>query len=554
MARQHPKPLHRSTQANRGIILAGVLIFAAVATFFSAAVMHSLSVHARIVQDDYNYTRALYLAESGLNRIAETMWIGYLNANPLPLARIAWLEANYTGYDHIDVPIGDDGDTYTVQAVRIMETGDAEERMVVFEATGKTVTGETPVERTVTRVVRYGHDQGSIFDYTYFLNNFGWFWGSTIRANGEVRANANMDLKYTPTVNGDVYGSVNPDVNAAGTVTGTYNTWSMNTYRNSAADNWRPTQPEYQYGFDGETETFDEQDILEMPYLSDISRFIALADQKNGSLTTSTTTINEVINGPVILIGTAANPIRIDGPIAVTGDVIIGGYVEGQGTIYADRNIHIIGDIVYTDPPDYDHSAGADPASQAAHNTEADFLGLAARGNVITGDYTNSDWNSVLSYIKPPFTEAFTDEDGTTHNGDYTAVDGVKQDNTARKDYESTLTNTAFRNAVNQVKAIFNRTDHKPRRIDALAYTNHLYAGRVQDCQFNGAIMARNEGIVYSGSVSMNYDYRAKAEGEHYVDIDLPKAANAEPAIWLEGPYENWIAKIDPLDAGLQQQ
>ncbi len=105
---------------------------------------------------------------------------------------------------------------------------------------------------------------------------------------------------------------------------------------------------------------------------------------------------------------------------------------------------------------------------------------------------------------------------------------------------------------MNLAKSLYSRSDSLPRRIDALGYTNHLYAGRAKDAVWNGAIMSRDEGIVFNGSVTMNYDYRAKQEGEHYIDIDLPKAANAEPTIWLEGPYEQWVSKLDPLDHSLQ--
>ncbi|MCL4733535.1 MAG: hypothetical protein KJ050_01265 [Candidatus Omnitrophica bacterium] len=548
----------------RGIALAGVLIFTVISAFFSAAVLHALSVHSRLVQDKYNYTRALYLAESGLNRAAEAVWTGYLNANPLPDARIAWLEDHYTDFDQEDVSIGPDGDTYTVKARRMMTTGDDEERLIVFEAIGNAVGGIEPAERTITRVIRYGHDQGSIFDYTYFLNNFGWFYGSSITANGEVRGNGNFEFQSSPTVNGDVYASINPDVGAGapGQILGSYNSWNLSTYRTKAVGKptWRPTRPEFEYGYSGESTDFEFQQILEMPYLGDISRFEALAQQKNGELTTTAssgpampTHIDNVIQGPLFLYGTPTNPIVIDGPVVVRGDVAIAGYVTGQGTIYSDRNIHVVNDVIYKTPPIYDKSAGADPNANAAYNQAADFLGLAAKGNIILGDYTSTDWTgNVAPYIKPPFTKSYTDEDGTRHNGDYTASDGAKSDGTVRKRYEGTWTNAQFQSMVNLAKSLYSRSDSLPRRIDALGYTNHLYAGRAKDAVWNGAIMSRDEGIVFNGSVTMNYDYRAKQEGEQYIDIDLPKAANAEPTIWLEGPYEQWVSKLDPLDHSLQ--
>jgi Tfp pilus assembly protein PilX len=548
--RTHQKAFaHRG---NRGIALPIVLVFSLLAAWFAAELLRVLAVHGTVVQDDYNYTRALYLAESGLNRASEGMWIAYLNSSAQPDGRITWLEENFETFNQTDIPVGDSGDTYSVRAVRLMETGDPESRYLVFEATGNAAGAHMGSEdeftqRSVTRVIRYGNDQSSIFDYVYFINNFGWFWGGSINAQGDVRANGDFSFKYNPLVNGDAYASINPDVGANGDVIdGGYRTWDLNTYRNNAQNHWRPTWPEYDYGFKGESVTHDQQEILKMPYLGDFERFEELAVRKGGTLVTGTQNISNTGSGPVFLFGTYDNPIRIDGPVAIDGDVIISGYVEGQGTIYSDRNIHIIGDIIYKNQPQWDHSEGADPG--AIDNSGADFLGLASRGSVIVGDYTNStDWyNNVKSYLKPPFTSAFTDEDGSTHNGDYTATDGTKLDGTARKRYESTFSNTVFKSYVNQAAAYWGH-DHKPRRIDALTYTNHLFAGRVDSCNFNGSIISRDEAIVFNNFVNMNYDYRAKAEGEDYVDIDLPRAANGEPVIWLDGPYEDWVDKIEAL-------
>jgi Tfp pilus assembly protein PilX len=542
----------------KGMALPLVLIFLMIATWVGATLLQTLSVHGGIVQDDYNYTRALYLAESGLNRAAEAMWIGFLNSSAQPVGRADWLDEHYADFDQVAVPLGEGDDLYSVEAKRVMLTGQDDARYIVFEATGKAAgshvgSGEEDTERTVTRVIRYGNDQSSIFDYVYFINNFGWFWGGTIDANGDVRANANFSFKYNPMVNGDAYASVNADVGADGSVIdGGYHSWDLSTYRNNAEDHWRPTFPEFQYGYDGSSETFEHQDVLEMPYLEDTERFEDLAEFRNGTLSTADVNITHTTDGPIFLFGTPENPIQLDGPVVVRGDVVIAGYVEGQGTIYTERNVHIVGDLIYTNPPDWDHSEGADPETSGPSGDE-DFLGIAAQGNVILGDYTNSsDWyNNVKNYLKPPFTTPYTDQDGSTHSGDYTQVDGAKLDGTQRRSYESTFSNAEFQAMVQMAMALFGH-DHKPRQIDALTYTNHLFGGRVNSCNFNGAIMSRDEAIVYSNWVNLNYDYRAKAEGENYIDIDLPRSANARPVIWLEGPYEQWVSKLDAIDTGLE--
>lgn len=54
---------------------------------------------------------------------------------------------------------------------------------------------------------------------------------------------------------------------------------------------------------------------------------------------------------PVILIGTNQHPIELNGPVVIPGDVIIRGRIRGKGTIYAGRNMHLVGSLVYAAPP-----------------------------------------------------------------------------------------------------------------------------------------------------------------------------------------------------------
>lgn len=54
---------------------------------------------------------------------------------------------------------------------------------------------------------------------------------------------------------------------------------------------------------------------------------------------------------PLVLLGQSTQPIVIDGPVVIPGDVIMKGEVRGRGTLYAGRNIHIVGDLEYLDPP-----------------------------------------------------------------------------------------------------------------------------------------------------------------------------------------------------------
>ena len=52
-------------------------------------------------------------------------------------------------------------------------------------------------------------------------------------------------------------------------------------------------------------------------------------------------------------------------------------------------------------------------------------------------------------------------------------------------------------------------------------YTNHAFAGKVGSFTINGSLVSRDEAIIYSGNLTMNYDVRAKSKGEEFY---LPRA------------------------------
>ncbi|HGY10639.1 MAG TPA: hypothetical protein ENK37_11420 [Oceanithermus profundus] len=112
--------------------------------------------------------------------------------------------------------------------------------------------------------------------------------------------------------------------------------------------------------------------------------------------------ISRVHNGNLVLIGTPNNPIVVDEDVFIEGDVIIKGVVTGKGAIYAGRNLYVAGDVVVQNPPDppgHGVCAGLnDPDECARANIAAgkDELRLAARGNMIIGDFTERDENDDL--------------------------------------------------------------------------------------------------------------------------------------------------------------
>ncbi|MHC4389709.1 MAG: hypothetical protein ACYS22_00150 [Planctomycetota bacterium] len=96
------------------------------------------------------------------------------------------------------------------------------------------------------------------------------------------------------------------------------------------------------------------------------------------------------VEGNLVLIGTEDDPIRIDGSLFVSGDVVVRGYVEGQGQIYAGRNLFVAGDVRYKNPPrtEEDGKTPDEVAREEVVAGLADELRLAANGNVVIGNYT----------------------------------------------------------------------------------------------------------------------------------------------------------------------
>ncbi|HED66026.1 MAG TPA: hypothetical protein ENJ09_10795 [Planctomycetes bacterium] len=92
--------------------------------------------------------------------------------------------------------------------------------------------------------------------------------------------------------------------------------------------------------------------------------------------------IQQSVDGNVVLTGTPQNPIRIDGTVAIDGDLIIQGWIQGEGTLLVRGNVYVPTDLAYLDGMDSngDRTFGT-------YGGETNALALAAGGNILIGDY-----------------------------------------------------------------------------------------------------------------------------------------------------------------------
>ena len=474
----------------------------------------------------------------------------------------------------------DDFPAFTDLRVRLRSApvNDGSRALVTFFATASRMTGNgIPVSVTIVERVAFGVDRSKVFDYAYFVNNYGWFEGSTITANGGVRANGDMSLSQSPKVNGDVYAAVNAELGVPGDIkNGTGTMDNRSTYRSTqygTTDRARPLQKSPDDGGYNAPVTVTSADLtarlhgnlaegIDMPWISGLNDYIEYGKELKSTLRQGGTYYINNANpgdpnygyyqgtGPsgdptlpdnhaLVLEGTQANPIRINGPVVVSNDVVIKGYVTGQGTIYSSRNIHIVGNIQYVNSPNWANKE----AAAGNGNSTKDLLCLAAKGNIVMGDCTASGWldNTLKKVLtQQPYVQPYAcakADDGSWIDGDigypkagnsvfagnYTAADGgnkvvqeavYRQEWNGRRwqnvldhyDYKS-ATGRRYYDSVVAPNEISSRAS-TITQIDAVLYNNHGIFGKLGQCTINGSLVCRNEGMIFSGKLYLNWDYR----------------------------------------------
>jgi len=559
--------------------MAGVLMLLLIGALAAGALVVSSRQTLRTVERWQARDECLLAAQTAMEKIKYNTYQGFnaYHENTFSWTNIYWLQTfaycystnggrlgGILGAGAVS-PYSNALITATVTNSPVFSTNDT--RMIYITNTVTATWGNTT--RTIQETVLYTLNRSSVFDHAYFINNFGWFKGVNVAVNGNLRSNYNMELNSTNLVlNGSSYAFGENDIlrpfkswDAAEYMASTNSTFSRPFYyvdlnTNSSASGI------YEDGYNpDDVEIYDHVDQLKMPFIGNLNDYIFYAQEKGGTIKTGNTIIVDAVystnqvgpsfytnaltrtgntgisnaadRGCLVLVGTTKNPIRINGPVVIQGDVIIKGYFTGQGTIYAGRNIHIIDSVIATNPPKWNHPDTVSNFNNTtlSNNLSKDFLGLCAKGSIVIGNYNTSYFTNrgggVEKYIRPPFTSNYTvsvaDADigyvsgianGTNYfNGDYTNYFGYKSSDSAtnaatatnsvpRRYYESSLSNTNF--AKLKPSATVNR-------IDAILYNNHLTCGRFggASAMVNGGIICRDEALLPGpGTTLFNWDSR----------------------------------------------
>ncbi len=407
--------------------------------------------------------------------------------------------------------------------------------------------------RTVQATVRK-NPPSLVFDYEYFLNNWGWWWGSTITGYGDNRANWDFDFRYNPTVNGAIFANGRVACNKV------------------AVDPLTSTPP-----FKG-TAAADPVGMVHsgvpripMPNLLDFTYYQNKAVASGSKLLVGSTVVVNAVHADVskpglYLKGTAGAPIKINGPVVVPGDVVISGPVTGTGTLYVGGNLYVAGNVTYVNGPSF--TTAPSSMSQADRDNwvknavadKKDLVGFAVRGSVLGGAVNSSDWKAncfdAADYgLKNVGAEASLGKDGIRStpddavkyldtNGDGTPdsawydADGNGVVNSAYN-YAADIQMTATRagkitgypkDGTGALQPYDSLSSNNYNRMDGVYYCNHAVANRMaaSGVAWNGAVICRDEAIVFNDTLKFVYDPRIHSrysdDPNRYIDLGLPIA------------------------------
>ena len=503
----------------RGFALVVTLAFLGLLFIGGSSYLYMTTVEIKQTQNQADTEKAFFLANSGIEK---AVWRiknnNIISPDPFSL-KGSGSAANYLEDVNITVTITPLGN-YIYQVASTARVGNSTKTLNAL------VQKNAPAE---------------VFDYGYFVNNWGWFYGNGITSNGDVRSNGRFDFRDNPYVDGQIYAGFEVDDGGQG-IRGTGGA-------TDGAGN-HPNQHPY-------------SDKLDMPNLNDLSYYENKAKTKGGTVKVNgVTLINNVFgddpgeSGNMVLIGTSSQPIEVTGTVVIRGDVVIKGVIKGQGTIYAGRNVYVADNITYKDGPSTPRPASSDPTVVNAWvnaNKNKDLVGFAAKQSVVLGDYTSSTGGSWYSnYWLFSMGSEDVGQDGildTYDTGERDNVfqpqyedldgDGVMRGNYTWSDVQTQSSIANFANCPVGVSNFGNVATNALNRIDGIFYTNHAFAGRLGNgATINGSVISKDEAMIYTDTLTMNYDERIRSRytvgQDKLIDVGLPFSQSVRIIRWWE--------------------
>lgn len=533
------RPNHQRGNTLLGVVFIGGLMCLAIAATLSLTGSTTRQAFQRV-----DWTEAFYHAENAL------IWAAQQSLDSPPAAGSSSYYSTANSTLSLAYMFAGTSPGFSNAWVKVVQPTTMANNMLVITASAKVNNTVRTIQAQVTV-----HPPSQVFDYEYFLNNWGWWWGLTITGNGSQRSNWDFDFQGGPVVNGFVYSAGQVEENEVPV---------KNNQQNQPFNGYAGEDPMY-FAHSGVPR-------VQMPNLLDFSVYDATAlSSPTNSLWWGT---NKIVSGVLpgtggLYIDGTSTPITINGTVVVNGDVVIKGKVSGHGTLYVGGDLYVANDLTYLNPPNFSAAPevvfneapfGSGAGSVACANWVAasatnDLVAYAVRGSIFGGDVTDPDWvnycynypGSGLASVgdesqlgadgilgTPDDGIPFLHPDGTWSAWYDADGDGVCERN---YNYYNDIYMTPARasrilnyptNADGTPVAYNQVASDNMGNLDGIFYTDHAVAMRMTDglVTWNGTIVSRNEQIVFQSWLTFTYDSRVNSRYQNnpnnVINLGLP--------------------------------
>ncbi len=272
---------HRKNSKKKGYAM--ITTFG-IMTILSVAVATYVSSATQITRDSKKQTLDLQttsLCEAGVQHVLRELWRPFkINQNFFDMEDVC-TGASVNGPKAMKNEALEGNNRYTAGVISFtMPSGDTYTRLVTVRSVGwidrnnNGVLDAKEPRKIVDVTASFQLARSQVFDYTYFVNNYGWMDGfgtNDLVVNGDMRANGNFNfLNGYPTVNGSVYASLNEKLSpaAAGLINDAPVKWTNSTYATNQAgstsfkERWRQAYDPAVHGARGTDEYEKWRDFI----------------------------------------------------------------------------------------------------------------------------------------------------------------------------------------------------------------------------------------------------------------------------------------------------
>jgi hypothetical protein len=542
----NPIGVHKQT---RGSTLAITIVLGGILAISAASMLQVSSFRLRSAYQRSQWTEAYYHSENVLNWAAQKIADADQGGTNAPFLGQYSISGGSIDLPYLTSLASNPDSLFKNAWLTITNSPNGIASYYIVTASAKVGEKVRTLQMTIQK-----NPPSQVFDYEYFLNNWGWWWGSTITGNGDNRANWDFDFRDYPTINGSLVanGQIESNGNPIDPLAG---------------------NPPF-HGIAGDDPTLyvhSGSPRLPMPNLLDLTYYKTKAENAQGKLFVGTNIVvnayhNDTNHPGLYLVGTSNKPIKIVGPVVIPGDVILKGVVTGVGTLYVGKNLFLAGDVAYANSPDFSSppsgmtTTNRDSWVKTAVNNQKDLVAFAVRESIFGGNPNSSDWKAncydSASYgLNNVGDETQLGKDGIAHTPDDhipfldTDNDGVPDSAWYDADADGIVDHAYnydndIRMSDARAAAIANyptNSDGSRQSFDSIAsnnmntvcgvfYSNHAIAMRLanDNARFHGSIICRNEAIIFNSTLKFIYDPRIHSrysdDPNRYVDLGLPVA------------------------------